>query len=154
MARNAISGKGKRNLTVKKRFIILSAVSIILLIGISVALWFTSSLPLKLYNYEGCTAELYDKFKPYRQLTEQETARLVEIIESAELSLFGFVDDTMYVGGPVEYVIHLKSGIEVTIDVNSPYLIYNGRSFTCDENTLRAMYDEFYQVSYQTNNPS
>ena len=128
----------------RKKGILFSIFSLILLIGISVMLWFTSSLPLQLYNYEGCTVEVYYAGLPYRSLTEEETARFVAIIESAELSFFGFIDDTQYVGGPVEYIIHLKCGFDITIEMNRLYLIYNGRSFACDEATHHAIAGEFY----------
>lgn len=134
----------------RKVIIIISCVLVVALLGAAgglLYLYFQPS-PLEAYDFTDCTISVYGYYSQdiIRNLTEEETAELVSRLQTAKI--FPLADEHFegFVGGQYnQYRICFQNGDTAEVGAGAGYLLWNGKWYRCDEETVLYMDNLFLE---------
>ena len=145
-----IHSRFRKEKHMKRKLLINLIALLILLVIAAVVMWFTSSIPLKLYDYSDCTIEIsYTKNFPPAQMSEEDRDEFVKMLRNSKIPLFGFTDEEAFNDEFRYFVIHLKNGKDIFLQPFHPHLTINNKVYEIPEDMNFAMHDYYHDYYYE-----
>lgn len=121
--------------------IIISCVLAVALLGAAGGLLYLhfQPSPLDAYDFTDCTVGVYGYYSQeiICNLTKEETAEFVSRLQAARI--FPLADERVegFIGGQEnEYRIYFQNGDTAEVGTGTDYLLWNGKWYRCDEETV------------------